>query len=353
MIELSPLIKALTATFDWHGARITFVSQFLVALIRVRTVNFAEIATAFCGEAKLDSHYRRIQRFFKAFPLTRGQVAAAVLRWLPLGPRWLLCLDRTTWTFGTMHINILVLAVAYKGVAIPLLWMLLDKRGNSNSLERMALLKHFLLEFGYARIQCLTADREFIGIDWIKFLKRHRIPFRIRIKRNTLVSNPSGTSEMAAVRFFQHGRIGEARLLPHPRRVWGMTVFVIGMRIKNEYLILITADAPETALEDYAQRWNIETLFGCLKSRGFKFEDTHLTKPERISKLLGLLTLALCWCLLVGEWQHDQKPISLKTHGRRAKSLFRHGFDTLRNIVVNLAVKEREFCWAITFLSCT
>jgi hypothetical protein len=353
MIELSPLMIVLAATFDWHGARIAFVSQFLVALIRVRTVNLTEIATAFCGEAKPDAHYRRIQRFFKDFPVTRAQVAAAAVRWLPLGQQWLLCLDRTNWKFGTLDINILVLAVAYQGVAIPVLWMFLEKRGNSNSFERMALLKHFLCEFGHDRIQCLTADREFIGTDWIKFLKRQRIRFRIRIKRNTRVSNPGGTSEMAAFRFFQNCPIGEVRLLPRPRRVWGMTVFVVGMRIKNDYLILITAEAPATALDDYAQRWEIETLFGCLKSRGFNFEDTHLTTPERISKLLGLLTLALCWCLRLGEWRHEQTSIPLKKHGRRAKSLFRYGLDTLRNIVLNLAVKELEFCWATTFLSCT
>ncbi|MCP4401975.1 MAG: IS4 family transposase [bacterium] len=353
MTELSPLITALTATFDWHGARIAFVSQFLVALIRVRTVNLTEIATAFCGETTSDSHYRRIQRFFKDFPLTRAQIAVAVVQWLPLGQQWLLCLDRTNWKFGTMDINILVLAVAYKGVAIPLLWVFLDKRGNSNSFERIGILKHFLVEFGHERIQCLTADREFIGTEWIKFLKRQRIRFRIRIKRNTLVSNPSGCSEISAFRFFQNLPIGETRLLPRPRLVWGMRVSVVGMRIKNDYLILITNETPETALEDYAQRWEIETLFGCLKSRGFNFEDTHLTKPERISKLLCLLTLALCWCLRIGEWLDEQKSIPIKTHGRRAKSLFRHGLDTLRNIVLNIVVKELEFYWATTFLSCT
>lgn len=110
MIELRPLIIALAATFDWHGARITFVAQFLAALLRVRTVNCAEIATAFCGESTLRSHYRRIQRFFQAYTLHRAQVVAAVLRWLPLTPKWLLCLDRTNWKFGAMDINILVLA---------------------------------------------------------------------------------------------------------------------------------------------------------------------------------------------------------------------------------------------------
>ena len=252
-----------------------------------------------------------------------------------------------------MNINILVLAVAYNGVAIPLLWIVLDKRGNSNTLERIGLLKHFLVEFGHDRIQCVTADRECIGTDWIKFLKRQRIRFRIRIRRNTCISNPSGTSDLSAFRFFQNLPLGEARILRQPRRVWGMTVFVIGMRIQNDYLILITTDSPDTALDDYGKRWNIETLFGCLKTRGFNFEDTHLTKLERISKLLSVLTLAFCWCLLLGEWHHAQKPIPVKKHRRRAKSLFRVGLDFLRNIVVNLAVKKSEFCWATTFLSCT
>jgi hypothetical protein len=353
MTDLHPLAQALTAMFAWHGARITFVSQFLVALIRLRTVNFADLSTAFCGKATPASHYRRIQRFFKDFPLTRAQIAAVVVQWLPIGEKWLLCVDRTNWKVGMLNINILVLAVAYQGVAIPLLWVMLNKQGNSNSMERIALLKQFLLAFGRDRIQCLTADREFIGTDWIKFLKRHRIRFRIRITRTTLVSNPSATSEQSAFRFFQHLPPGEARILPRKRRVWGMSVWVVGMRITNDYLLLITPDTPETALADYARRWEIETLFGCLKSRGFNFEETHLTKPERLGKLLGLLTLALCWCLRVGEWRHQQKAIRIKKHGRRAFSLFRYGLDTLRNIVLNLPVKELEFYWAVTFLSCT
>ena len=29
-------------------------------------------------------------------------------------------------------------------------------------------------------------------------------------------------------------------------------------------------------IEDYYQRWHIETLFGCLRSRGFDLEATHI-----------------------------------------------------------------------------
>jgi hypothetical protein len=219
MTELSPLIAVLTTSFDGHGARITFLAHVIVALIRVSTVNFAELATAFGGEAKTASQYRRIPRFFKDFSLSRAQVAAAVLRLVPFENPWIRCLDRTNWKFGAMNINILVFAVAYHGVALPLRWILLDKRGNSPTLERIALLKHVLVEFGHERIQCLTADREFIGTDWIKFLKRQRIRFCIRIRRNTHISNPHGTSDLSAVRFFQNLPLGEARRLPQPRRV--------------------------------------------------------------------------------------------------------------------------------------
>jgi len=48
----------------------------------------------------------------------------------------------------------------------------------------------------------------------------------------------------------------------------------------------------QEALEDYALRWNIETLFGCLKDQSVKAEDTHMTDFDRLEKLMGLLTIA-------------------------------------------------------------
>jgi uncharacterized membrane protein len=47
-----------------------------------------------------------------------------------------------------------------------LVWCLLDKRGNSNSFERMKLFNQFLERFGGREVACLTADREFVGKDW-------------------------------------------------------------------------------------------------------------------------------------------------------------------------------------------
>jgi len=74
---------------------------------------------------------------------------------------------------------------------------------------------------------------------------------------------------------------------------------------------------------------------------------------ERLSKLVALLSLALCWVILTGEWLHRLKPLTLKKHGRRAKSIFRDRFDHLRNIVLNLEQKRDDFLDVLQFLSST
>ena len=83
-----------------------------------------------------------------------------------LAPRFItspITLDRTTWEYGKSCINILVLAVVWRGVAIPVLWETLDKKGNSNTGERMVLLELFRETFPEVHIETRYADREFIG----------------------------------------------------------------------------------------------------------------------------------------------------------------------------------------------
>ena len=72
----------------------------------------------------------------------------------------------------------------------------------------------------------------------------------------------------------------------------------------------------------YRKRWEIETFFGCLKKRGFCFEDTHLIHISRIETLIFVLALAFCWSHLVGERKEAGNPNEVKSHGRKAVSIF-------------------------------
>lgn len=349
ILELKGVLKGHLA---WHGARLSFLALFLIALLKVKTVNLTEIATALNPRVKISSNYRRLQRFFAEFDLDYEVIAKLIVSLLPqpIGG-YTLSLDRTNWQFGQFSINLLVLAIIHNGVAFPVYWSFLAKKGNSNTAERIALMEKFITTFGTAGIACLVADREFVGQKWFKYLRQHKILFRIRVRQNFQVAAKQGSIPVMAI--FQHLAVGESLVLSRKRFILGQPLYLMGLRLEDEYLILVTDQKPQTALEDYGKRWNIETLFGILKSRGFRLEETHLTEAESINKLLALLALATVWAFKVGEWLHQQQPLKIKKHGRLAKSLFRYGLDHLRSIVFDIQLKRDDFLFSLKFLSCT
>lgn len=353
MNEISRIQAALRPHLPWHGARLTFLALFLVALFRVETVNLDKLSSVFANRAQSTSSYKRLSRFFREFAIDFDTIARAVVGWSEIPQPWTLSLDRTNWSLGTVNINILMLGIVHEGVAFPVMWTMLDKRGNSNSDERIALLERFERVFPNAQIHCLTGDREFVGREWCSFLLLPKaIPFRLRLRHSDRIISRSGKHRQTGERVFASLQVGEHRRLSGKRWVWGRRVYVVATRLEEgELLILATNHRPQTALADYRLRWGIETLFAALKTRGFNLESTHFCHTERLSKLIALLALAFCWAMLTGLWQHQQHPIPLKAHGRRAKSLFRSGCDFLRRTFCDLSLRRSEFNQALQLLS--
>jgi hypothetical protein len=353
MYQITQLRRVLQPHLGWHGARLTFVALFLIALFRVKTVNLAELATAFCGKTLIGSHYKRLQRFFSEFEVDYPAIAQTVARLMQIPEPWVLSIDRTEWQFGGCIFNILTLGIVHEGIAFPVVYFLLDQRGNSNTDERIDFIQEFFSLFEQPSIAFLTADREFIGKAWLDYLlHRPKLPFRIRIRESELLSD--GSKSLRASVLFADLQPNQVKVLTKRRRLWGRWVYVAATRLEDRSLLLVITDhAPQTALLDYAKPWGIETLFGAFKTRGFCLESTHFIDQYRLRKLVALLSLALCWAFLTGLWLHQSKPLKLKSHGRREKSLFRYGFDHIRNIVLNLDEKMAEFLEILQFLSCT
>jgi len=356
MADIRLVERVLAEKVAWNKARRNFLAKFIVALVQVKTVSLVQIASVMSGSATADSHYKRCQRFLRFFDLPFAEVAVLVIRLLGVKPPFVISVDRTDWYLGETPLNILMLSVVYEGVAFPLLWTVLEKKGCSDTQERIRLMERYLELFGTDSLSFVTADREFIGTQWFRYLRRARIPFRIRIRENLRVSNARGTRMVRVANLFRTQRAGVAVLLAGERRVLGATVWLMGMRTtEGDYVIVASNAESDEILADYALRWKIETLFGCLKTRGFCLEATHITHKERLEKLLALLTLAVCWAYLVGEWLARTDPLKIKKHGRLAKSLFRHGFDHLRRILCNQnsITKRFDFIRLCKLLSCT
>jgi Transposase DDE domain len=353
MNEITLIHQTLHQHFGWHGARLRFLTLFLIALFRVRTVNLSALSIAMPSQATADSRYKRLQRFFAGFEFDYDDWAKGMMNLMAIPQPWTLAVDRTNWKVGKIDHNILMLAVVHEGVAIPLLWWMLDKRGNSSQIERILLMEEFRHLFPAVQVAALTADREFVGSVWFQYLLiDSQIPFRIRIRASELLFD--GVRSVNGTRLFEGLQVGEQRVLKDKRRLWGHWVQVSALKLQDgELLIIVTQRDVETAIRDYGKRWSIETLFGIFKSRGFNLEDTHLTEMERLSKLVALLTLAMCWALRMGDWLTQEKAIPIKKHGRKAKSVFRVGCDYIREAMFNLNQPTSQLWHAIQFLSCT
>jgi hypothetical protein len=354
----SILFATLSSIFGdkMNLARIKFFGLFICALCKVQTVCFEKLATAFDTEVKVDSSLRRIQRFIAEYVLDTNLIARFVFSLLPHKPPYRLTLDRTNWKFGTTDINILMLAVVYQGVAFPILYKMMPKFGNSSTRERIDLMENFIELFGIDSIDCLLADREFVGQHWLAYLNHRHIRYHIRIRDNFWVIIPRNQHHVKASWLFNHLKINQYAFYRGIVLVNGQLCYLSASKVKNkhgtlELQIIVSFNKPDESNSLYKERWQIESAFKALKTSGFNIEVTHLTDLDRINKLLALVLFAFSWAYIAGVFLDSIYPIKIKNHGRRAKSLFKYGLVYLASVLFsNDLNKFRDIC---KFLSCT
>jgi hypothetical protein len=126
-----------------------------------------------------------------------------------------------------------MLSVSYKNVAFPLMFRMLDKRGNSNTVERIALVQDFIDWFGKDGIDCLLADREFVGAQWLGFLNSNNIRYHIRIWNNFKIYSTRKQREVTAWHLFNNLKIGELRHCPKIMKKHGEECYTSGVKTVN------------------------------------------------------------------------------------------------------------------------
>ena len=316
-----------------------FFARALVALLTARKISLHQIAHLMPGELNPEANRQQLRRCLDHETLTAEAWAHTIAALLPHSPRtkWILALDRTEWKRGKTTINLLVLAVVVHGCAVPLLWTVMQNPGASDTTERIELLTRFVAQFGKERLRFLTADREFIGFDWIAWLLTEQIPFRIRIKAGEYLLHADGREGKARDWF----ALRACRCKPQRMDLWGLLVYVGGRWLHDKEYLVVISNQPGDLLADYRLRWKIETLFQALKGRGFDMESCRLSRERRLSGWFGFLALGFCWCLKVGQTLEEAEPLPLKKHGRRAISVFQRGLRLLQSLLSCLAGRPR------------
>ena len=315
----------------WHKTRLKFLNLFIVSLIRNRNVSYSKNATTL-NNRETCTNLRRIQRFFTDFSIDFDVIARLLVAIIPIKKPYQLSLDRTNWKFAGVNFNILCLTIVADNVSLPILWTMLDKRGNSSQEERKLLIIRYIHLFGLDSIDCIIADREFIGQEWFKFLIDNPIKFYLRIRENLFVSHKG--RELKVFWLFNNLPLNTTRQIEKPVLIGQHWVYLSGMKIINkkgniEFVIVATYQYDLQTMQVYAKRWTIECFFKAIKTAGFNIEDTHLKDQKRLEKLLAVVAIAFVWVYLIGEYENQQKPIPILAHHRRAFSIFRYGLDNI------------------------
>ena len=105
-------------------------------------------------------------------------------------------------------------------------------------------------------IDCLVADREFIGKEWTGWLNSRRIRYYIRIRQNFWIVKPSTGERIRAWWLFNDLKVGQEKFFHTLFLHKGEYVYLAGSRIKNsdgvpELQILICFNRPEEAILTY------------------------------------------------------------------------------------------------------
>jgi len=345
MQHINELSSILNQFFNWNKARITCLAQMVRGIIAVKTVNLTQVALAFSTKASSASSYRRIQRFFKDFDFDPSIMCALVFSLFSLEGSLTVLMDRTNWKLGKMHLNLLVISIAYYGVSIPLFWINLNRGGSSSTDQRIFCILKIVYKLGKSSIGCVVGDREFIGKEWFLWLIENKIDFVFRIKSNTLVKTCSNDRfPSPAYSFFRKLKNKRKKSLKQKLWIGNLVIYLSASRSRTgDLLVVATPRFNRRALKIYKIRWQIENLFSSLKSKGFNLEDTHLTEKKKVEKLFFVLVIAFCWSYLVGVERNNKTKIPIKTHGRMSQNIIRYGYDSLRKAVLQSHVHFSRF----------
>jgi len=293
----------------WHPQeRITRLRNWAlltVGLLAARSACVPRSAAQLPLPIQADSRSKRLRRFLDnaavEVPHFWAPLARLILQTLVhAGAPLRLLVDRTE---IEARYNLLVVAVAFRRRAFPLLWVELGHAGCCDLAEQRRLLRQVREWIPVGAQVIVIGDREFRSTRLAQWIAAQGWEFVLRLKCDTRVETAPGRW----VRLDQLGlEPGERRWLhglrvAHSRCFGPVPVALIWARGAQEPWYLMTSlTTLAQAQRHYEVRGWCEQLWRDFKSQGFDLEATGVQRSERLERLLLGLALATAWVLWLG-----------------------------------------------------
>lgn len=292
--------------------------EMLVRVIQIfKEVKIEKLAARLPLPIKYESRRRAVQRFLI------NRVLDISLIWLPIikviidniqsksknkartktGSKQVLYLaiDRTQWADN----NVFVVAAILNKRALPIYWMMLNKKGCSNLEEQQQLIRPVLALLSNYQI-VLLGDREFRGVHLAAWLTQLKVKYVFRIKGDTCIDDKDGNicfvnqlKITPGVRYFYQDKLtkykgfGYSNLAIYWKRKYR------GKQPKEPWYLVTNLDSVAAAITAYQHRMGIEMMFRDCKTGGYNLEGSK-ANPARLINLILLIAIAYTQSTLAG-----------------------------------------------------
>lgn len=325
---------------DEPETRRTNFVQMLVGIYASRSVHLSEIAKRMVSSAKRESLVVRLSRFLDNAgvevegwyePLARGMVESLVRS----GAMIRLIIDGSKIT--GRH-QLLMVSVAYRRRAIPLVWSWLEyKKGHSDTKKQLKLLERARrLLTGHKEIS-LVGDSEFgnplllselESWGWLYALKQNPKDY-FQARGGEWRKLKGAVLEGQSI---DYGLVKLTKKHAFPTRL--IAHWEAGH--KDPWLLATNYLDKQSTLRAYQLRMWVEELFADCKGSGFDIEKTRLRSTAKLDRLMLVVAVLYLWLVAFGSKIIKQGLRHLVDRkSRRDLSIFRIGYDSVIRRVTN------------------
>jgi hypothetical protein len=284
---------------------LTTLAALISGIVASRSSQLPQIATKIPDGNKPESRVKRYSRW------VGNERVTDTLYFLPYAEMLLACLALETLVLvidgsavGRGCVALMV-HVVYQGRALPVVWSVREgQKGHVPEAMHIALVKQVQELIPLGATVVFLGEGEFDGPDLQKTLNEEGWWYACRTALTT-------TAELEGQRFrldvmgacikpgtivaFQNVRVTKAAYGP----VTTICCWAKGCA-EPLYLVSNLASGHE-ACHYYQKRYRIETFFSDQKSRGFHLHKSHISKADRLSRLLIACCLAYLWIVYLGD----------------------------------------------------
>ncbi|ACK73967.1 transposase IS4 family protein (plasmid) [Gloeothece citriformis PCC 7424] len=333
--------------------------QLLIWLLQVhKQVKIERLGACLPIPILYESRRRKIQRFLKSKKLSLS------LFWFPLikliieqefkgQERLVLVLDRTQWKSN----NIIMISVIWRKRALPIYWLILNKKGRSSLSEQQAIIRPILKLLSDWEIVIL-GDREFHGIElayWLKQQDKKRknpIYFAFREKGDVnfkkgkkgyqtmkeLCKDPGFKAFYSDVEVTKKKGFGKFNLGFYWKRNYK------NYKEKQPWFILTNLPSLNETIKYYRKRSGIEAMFKDCKTGGYNLEGSQANQV-RLTNLILLIAIAYTNSALKGKSIKNQGHQKYITRLREARRKNKRHSDFWVGLYGDSWIFAVEFCF--------